>query len=157
MGVVPRPRRARRISQLASTELAAAARIVSASEHRGRFSSTQSVRYTSSQVMVRFLTLSRFVALALLLCIGQDLAGDLTCDQTAAAPARTGVASTSTDGDECQTVCVPDCFCCCRGVSSEVPPSLTVDGPVTTPPAPPAPLQPAGVAGSIFHPPLHRA
>jgi len=76
--------------------------------------------------MVRFFTLSRFVALALLLCIGQDLAADLSCGQPAAAPASTAMASNTTGGDDCQTVCVPDCFCCCRGFSSEVSTALTV-------------------------------
>lgn len=108
-------------------------------------------------VMLRLLTFSRLVALALLLCIGQDLAGDLACDQRVAAPAGTAMTSTSTDGDECQSLCVPDCFCCCRGVSADVSALLIVDGQVATAPSSPYRLQPTGVPGSIFRPPLHRA
>lgn len=111
----------------------------------------------SRLVMLRLLTFSRLVALALLFCIGQDLAGDLACDQTVAAPAGTAMTSTSTDGDECQSLCVPDCFCCCRGVSADVSALLIVDGQVATAPSSPYRLQPTGVPGSVFRPPLHRA
>jgi hypothetical protein len=111
----------------------------------------------SRQVMVRFFTLTRLVALALLLCIGQDLAGDLACDQTMAAPASAAMTSTSTDGDECRTLCVPDCFCCCRGVSADVSALLLVDRQVATAPSLPYRPEPSGVPGSIFRPPLHRA
>ena len=108
-------------------------------------------------VMLRFLTFSRLVALALLFCIGQDLAGDLACDQTVAAPAGTAMTSTSTDGDGCQSLCVPDCFCCCRGVSADVSAFLIVDGQAAAAPSSPYRLQPTGVSGSVFRPPLHLA
>jgi len=129
-----------------------------AAERRtGRGSLQRNPCATLLPLMLRLLTFSRLVALALLLCIGQDLAGDLACDQTMAAPASAGMTSTSTDGDECRTLCVPDCFCCCRGVSADVSALLLVDRQVATAPSLPYRLEPSGVPGSIFRPPLHHA
>ena len=114
--------------------------------------------YCLSSAMLRLVTFSRLVALALLLCIAQDLVADALCDTRPRMGGENVVISTNgPQDDSCASVCVPDCFCCCVGTESD--PSVVVEDRgrvVTTTERPPAP-QLDGASVSIFHPPLLRA
>ena len=101
-------------------------------------------------------SVSRFVAMALLLSICADIVGDANC----APPmvwSETSIQGQVPSGDACEAVCVPDCFCCCRAVSGALPnplaPISRALGLETTDLDP----QLEGVRASIFHPPLLRA
>jgi hypothetical protein len=102
-------------------------------------------------------SVSRFVAMALLLSIGADIAGDATCAPPMAAGSQTSIQSQGPSGDECEGVCVPDCFCCCRAVSGELTNALLPIGRVLNLETPELDPQPDGVRARIFHPPLIRA
>ena len=115
------------------------------------------MRYTPS-FMLRLVTFTRLVALALLLCIGQDLAADALCDTRVRMGGETVVVGTNgPQDDSCASVCVPDCFCCCIGAESDGPEVMEDFGRIasTTEPPPAPPLD--GVSVSVFHPPLLRA
>jgi hypothetical protein len=96
-------------------------------------------------------------ALALLICIGWDVALDASCDPLAV---RGGEAIEALgpfgDGD-CAPVCVPDCFCCSRAVGVDLDFSPAWAGNVETTLGLPAGHVLEGVAAGVFHPPLLRA
>lgn len=108
--------------------------------------------------MLRFVTFSRLVALALLFCIGQDLVADALCDTRVRMGGETVVVGTNgPQDDSCASVCVPDCFCCCIGAEPDGPEVMEDLGRIasTTERPPALPLDVVSV--SIFHPPLLRA
>jgi len=102
-------------------------------------------------------SVSRFVAMALLLCIGADIAGDANCAPPMVAGPQTSIQKQGPSGDECEGVCVPDCFCCCRAVSGELTNPLLPIGRVLRLETAEQDPQLDGVRASIFHPPLLRA
>jgi hypothetical protein len=94
---------------------------------------------------------------ALLVClILTDLTLDASCD---APPSQSsaGVALSDPGGsasDACAPLCVPDCYCCSRGVAAAAALALPDTGPMTMAP-PSTPVgSPDGVHSVPFHPPL---
>ena len=94
---------------------------------------------------------------ALLVClILTDLTLDASCDASPPQPFA-GVVLSDGGGsaaDACAPVCVPDCYCCSRGVATAPALALPDQGPMTlAPPSPPV-ASPDGVHSVPFHPPL---
>lgn len=94
---------------------------------------------------------------ALLVClILTDLTLDASCDVLPSQPSA-GIALSGPGGsasDACAPLCVPDCYCCSRGVAAAAILALPDTGPTTMAPPNTPDASPDGVHSVPFHPPL---
>lgn len=102
-------------------------------------------------------SVSRFVAMAVLLSVGADIIGDASCAQVISAPSHATFQSGDDSGDGCRTFCVPDCFCCCPAVSGLTAPRIQPTNILIPHRIAVSSRRLDGITSRIFHPPLLRA
>lgn len=93
-------------------------------------------------------------ALAVVFTIAADLLADSGCNALPS-PSRAALsADVSADQDPCDSACVPDCYCCSRGLTSGTAVLPSDGGPVLAAFAPASAHALIGVHPSPYRPPL---
>ncbi len=97
----------------------------------------------------------RLVAVVLVCVLVGDIVSGAHCDDTTSSSTTASLSQTpESPADACASVCVPDCYCCARGIEVPLVLVLPFVGIAALMPVPTVPSPPDGVSRLPYHPPL---